>query len=190
MITYTWTGNGIPRFEKATDALGKETTTHRAYRLAINRKGRKAFTQVKRALAKQTGLTQRKAIELGNIKTYNANFSNLAFTIKSSGNRISLKEFGAKQFSFGVRAKPWGKTRRFEGAFISAGFLRSGTNVNQGHVFIRQSGASYPIKRLYGPSMPVEIVKDQSKQAFEDVANELPQEIAITLDKLSGGIIK
>lgn len=190
MLVYRWQGNGIPKLGKALDAFGNETKTHRAYRLAINRKGKKAFTQVKRALAKQTGLTQKKAIELGNIKTYNANFSSLEFTVKTTGSRISLKEFGAKQFSYGVKAKPWGKVRRFEGAFISAGFLNSGSSVNDGHAFIRKSGDSYPIKRLYGPSMPVEIVKDKSKQAFEDVADELPQEIAITLDKLSGGIIR
>lgn len=190
MLVYTWSGNGVPKLDRALDALGNETKTHRAYRLAINRKGKKAFTQVKRALSKQTGLTQRRLLELGNVKTYNANFSSLAYTVKSKGNRISLKEFGAKQFSFGVRAKPWGKVTRFDGAFISAGFLSSGRNVNDGHVFIRKSGGSYPIKRLYGPSVPKEMVQNESKKAFEDVANELRPEINRVLANLTKGVIK
>ena len=37
----------------------------------------------------------------------------------------------------------------------------------RGHVFIRTSNKRLPIKKLYGPSIPKEMIKDQSAATFQ-----------------------
>lgn len=187
-LTYDETGNHI-RFEQAVEKLGDRKRAHDAFRRGINHTGDKAKTRVIRALAKQMGLTQRKLKDSGAISTHRANFDNLEYTIKASGREIPLKEFGAKQFRYGVRAKAWGSSRQYRGAFIFAGNFRSGKFVGGGHVFKRVGKASKPIEKLYGPSIPKEMVKDQSQQAFADVALEVGPRIEHEVSRLTGGVV-
>ncbi len=86
-------GDGLPKLNRAVDELGNETRMHRAYRLVINKSGGKAFTQVKRALAKQTGMTQRKLIQLGGVRATRANYAKLEFIIGSSGKELNRPLF-------------------------------------------------------------------------------------------------
>jgi len=130
-------GDNHQRFERAVEALGSEKQAWKAARRAVNKTGDKAFTRVKRAAARQVGLTQKKLVELGAIRRRRANFDNLSYEIRSSGKALSLKHFKAKQFSFGVRAKPWGRTQKFYGAFINVGTWRSGVPFDDGHVYRR-----------------------------------------------------
>jgi hypothetical protein len=79
----------------------------------------------------------------------------------------SLKEFGAVQRLKGVSAAPWRKRRVFPHTFI-VGSLG-------GHVYERTSKARLPIRKLWGPAIPAEMVRDETKAAFEAlVGAELP----------------
>lgn len=177
------------RFQEAVGQVGDTVTAHKAFRRAINHTGDKARTKVRRSLAKQMGLTQKRLRQLDALHTRRANFGALEYTITGSGKAISLKEFGARQFRYGVRARPWGQSRRFEGTFIFAGNPRSGKFVAGGHVFKRTSGASLPIEKLWGPSVPRELVQAASLQAFEDTARYLGPRIVHELRKLTDGTV-
>ncbi len=149
---------------------------------AMSYEGAKAFTQVKRDLRKQTDIP-RGHIEKGT-SFKRAGQADLSTVIKGTGREIPLKEFGARQFNFGTRAKVWGKMQRFPGAFMGprpgAIALRLG-----GHVFHRTSASRLPIEKMYGPSIPKEIVKDQAPRAFYDsiplIAARVGKEIAAAL---------
>ena len=180
-------GNFI-RFQEVADILGDDRANV-AFRRGLNRVGNSARTHTIRAAAKQVGLTQKKVREFGGIKTIRASNQNLTYTIQSTGRHISLKEFGARQFSYGVKAKPWGNQRRFEGTFIFAGGPNSGRFVAGGHVFHRTSAASYPIEMMFGPAIPRELIKDESAKAFEDKALDLPKRIAHEVSVLTRGLV-
>jgi hypothetical protein len=144
---------------------------------AINHTGDKARTQLSRALVKQTGLKYGRVRAA--VRTLRAGRLGLVYRIIAKDGWISLKEFGARQTGRGVSAAPWGKRRVFPHTFIAPGL--------GGHVFERKSKGRTPIRKLWGPAIPAELVKDQSKIAFETTVNaELParleREIASLLD--------
>lgn len=57
-----------------------------------------------------------------------------------------------------------------------------------GHVFERTTSARFPIRKLWGPAVPAEMVKDQSKAAFESVVDmELPARVGYEVDAILGG---
>jgi hypothetical protein len=176
------------RFADAIAAIG-EARVKRAFSRAINHTGRKMGTRVIRALAPQVGLTQAKVREFGNIFHRRANVANLEYRLKSSGTAISLREFNARQFGYGVRAKPWGQSQQFKSAFIFAGFPGSGNPVSGGHVFVRTSGSSFPINMLHGPSIPKEIVRGDSADAFGEVGRDLEPRIAHEIRAITNGIV-
>lgn len=176
------------RFQDGVARVGDTKKAHDAFRRAINHTGSKSKTQVVRALAKQMGVNQ--ALVRKGLAVRRANFDKLEYTITASGRELSLKEFGAKQFGYGARAKPWGNSRRFEGAFIFAGTPGSGQPVAGGHVFKRTDGsASTPIEKLYGPSVPKEMIKDASADAFTRIADDLPGRIEHEFRRLTDGVV-
>jgi len=182
-------GDNHQRFEWAVEALGSEKQAWKAARRAVNKTGDKAFTRVKRAAAKQVGLTQKKLVELGAIRRRRANFDNLSYEIRSSGKALSLKHFKAKQFSFGVRAKPWGRTQKFYGAFINVGTWRSGVPFDDGHVYRRTTTKSFPVRRMFGPAIPEEMVRGETRDAFESVADGLGDRLAHEVRVLTEGVV-
>lgn len=182
------TGNAHEQFEQAVEALGSKKA-HKAARRAVNHTGRKAFTRVKRAGAKQVGLTQKKLIELGAIEKRRASGGGLSYEITSSGKPLSLKHFKAKQFSYGVKAKPWGESRKFPGAFINVGTFRSGVPFDDGHAYVRTSSKSFPVKRMFGPAIPEELVRGESRKAFDDAAGELGDRIGHEIGRLTDGVV-
>jgi len=76
---------------------------------------------------------------------------------------LSLKDFAPRQTAKGVSAAPWGKRRVFPHTFI-------GPNE---HVFVRLGRARLPVKKLFGPSIPKEMVKDEAEQTFYRVCSSL-----------------
>ena len=182
-------GNNHITWADAVEKLGSERAAHNAYRRGINKIGDKARTQVKRALAKQTGLKQSDLIKYGAFGESRANYSTLAYAITSKGGYVPLKAFGARQFSWGVQARPWGKSQRFKGTFIFAGTPTSGKPVAGGHVWHRRTQASRPIEKMFGPAVPVEMVKGASAKAFEDATLELGQRIAHEVRVMTDGVV-
>ena len=64
-----------------------------------------------------------------------------------------------------MRAKIWGKAQRFPHAFIVEKY--------GGDVFHRKGKARFPIEGMYGPSVPKEMVKDATLEAFEQSTNDV-----------------
>ena len=90
---------------------------------------------------------------------------------------IALAEFHARQTRRGVSAAPWGLRRVFPHTFI--------VEKLGGQVFRREGGARLPIRKLWGPSLPIELVRGASPAAFEKAAAaDLPQRVAHELGRL------
>lgn len=167
--------NGVlQHYWKAVYDLG-EKKARRLFSMAMNKKGKQGHTAVVRALSKQTSIKQKDI--RANMKFVRSSPATLTTRISGSGKPLSLKYFGAKQFSYGSKARVWGRQQKFKSAFIHAGRPGSGIMVGGGHVFVRTTGKSNPIKPLFGPSIPVEMLKDDAVEAFEQNAQEILIEV-------------
>jgi hypothetical protein len=69
----------------------------------------------------------------------------------------------AQRAARGITARPWGILRKYPHAFFGPG----------GHVYERTSRARLPIKKLWGPAIPKEMVKDEAEATFYRVSAEL-----------------
>lgn len=157
---------------------------------ALNHQGAKASTQVKREMVRQTGIPygqitagvkQRKAYA----GSASGNGAVLEHVIVGTGKPLSLKYFKARQVKTGVSAAPWNKRQIFAGTFSTGGsFDRGRKPVMGGHVFIRTSGKRLPLKKLYGPGIANELVKDQVALAFKGVAFGLPARLGHEISRL------
>jgi len=129
---------------------------------AIDEVGNKTKTQVTRAVAKQAGVKYGKA--KGVIVSRQAmGVGNGEYQIVARDVTLSLKEFSPKQGKKGVSARPWAKRRVFPHTFLGPG----------GHVYVRQGAARLPIKKLWGPNIPKEMVKDEAEATFYRVSQEM-----------------
>lgn len=177
----------LRQFENMIGALGSERARVGMAR-AINRVTRMAKTRVVRAIVRQTSIPR--AIVQRNVIAYMASHQGdgpLQGTIYSAGEPLPLRYFAARQFSFGVRAKVWGETRRFDSHFINAGRWNSGNPVANGHVFKRAGSARLPISRIDGPSVPEGLVAGEAVAAWSQLAQtHLPQRVQHELGRLLG----
>lgn len=153
---------------------------------AVNRTTNTVQGRVIRAVAKQSSIPVK--IVRRAIKKRLASHKGsgpLQGEVFATGSPLSLKYFNARQFSWGVRAKIRGKTERFPGMFIFGGTFRSGKAVANGHVFQRTTANSKPIEKQVGPSIPEEMVRDESLRQFETtVQSMLPARIAHELGRI------
>jgi hypothetical protein len=164
----------LQRFAAMIERLGAGKVQQAEVR-ALNHVGAKAFTAVKRALVAQTSLS-RDDIEKG-LRTQRASRNRQEeFRIVGKGARASLGHFRPVQFSYGVRAKVWGRFQRYPRTFIIEGF--------GGNVFKRVGAGRSDIKKLWGPGIASELLKAQSAKAFEEVAKELGPRLAHEMDYL------
>lgn len=145
-----------------------------AMRMAINDTGNFARTRVVRTLAIQMGLPQG-TVRQG-LTTVPA-VRNLIYELGSTGGYMSLKSFDARQVRAGVSARPWGRRKIFRGTFMVPRF--------GGQVFRRTTRARFPIVKLWGPAMPVELVRDKVPEEFERAAEQrLAPRLRHHLDRL------
>lgn len=162
-------------FEAAIHRVGEQAAT-RAFNRALNSEGNKVRTHVRRALRKQTGA--KAALINRETRTIRSTFANLTYTIEARGDYLGLSYFSPRQFGYGVRAKPWGRWQRFESAFL-VGSL--GNNV-----FVREGKARLPIRKMFGPAIPKEMVQDATREAFEaaqpNVLEEATRQIRRMID--------
>jgi hypothetical protein len=150
------------RYEAMVQKVG-EGSAALAFSRALNHEGRKSFTAVKRALRRQTDIPP--GIISAAMKFRSSSRANLRTIISGSGNELPLSLFRPAQFSYGVRAKVWGKHQIYRSAFIVAKY--------GGNVFHRTSKKRLPIQQMFGPSIPREMVKDQTLDAFEQSGNAI-----------------
>ena len=92
-----------------------------------------------------------------------------------TGRHLPLSFFGAKQFSYGVRAKIWGRAQTFRSAFV---VKRYG-----GGVFKRTGKARFPIEQLWGPSVPKEMLRDEAYAAWTGAASAHPHGV-VAFDRI------
>jgi hypothetical protein len=155
---------------------------------AINHTGKKATTQMVRALADQTGLkikTTRKAL-----KTKSASGPSGAFVITSRGGNIRLKFFKARETRKGVSAAPWNARRVYAGTFMKGGRFPNRVDLGLGGAVVRRAGGGrYPLKtQRSGLFIPTEMVKGQTAGAFYGTAQaELPKRLLHELGFILGG---
>jgi hypothetical protein len=150
----------LARYGNALASLG-EGQARTALSRALNHEGNKGRTQVKRALAKQTGIRYG-AVDKATA-TIRATPATLTYTLKAHGDETNIAWFGGVQRRKGVSAAPWHKRRIFRHSFIVPRF---------GRAFIRTSKSRLPIRPLYGPNLARELLKDSSAGAWQSgVAN-------------------
>lgn len=145
------------RFEAACNRIG-EGEARRAFSMALNKEGRKSFTQLRRSLAQQSSIPRGAVNAATRFKT--ATRGTMATVTSGTGRHLPLSFFGAKQFSYGVRAKIWGRAQNFRSAFV---VKRYG-----GGVFKRTGKARFPIEQLWGPAVPVEMLRDEAYAAWTE----------------------
>jgi hypothetical protein len=149
-----------------------------AIRRAVNHTGDKAVTQVARTLARQTGVKYGAAKKA--LFVQRANYDRGVYRISAKGGYLSLKEFGARQTKAGVSAMVWGKRRVFPHSFVSQKL--------GGHVFVRMGKDRNPIRKMWGPALPAELVKDETAAMFlSTVEAELPARVAHEVAALLAG---
>jgi hypothetical protein len=149
-------------FEAAVQSVGEQAAV-RAFSRALNSEGNKVRTQVRRALRQQTGA--KAGLINSETRTIRSSFANLSYTIEARGDYLGLSHFSPRQFGYGVRAKPWGRWQRFEGAFLVGSMANN--------AFVRQGKARLPIKKMFGPAIPKEMVRDAARDAFEAAQPEV-----------------
>lgn len=139
---------------KALREVGDQTKTRILYR-ALNRAGDKSATQIKRVLAKETGLPVGR---VGRALTkISASSGRLIYKIDAKGGylKITAGNFKARQVRKGVSHGAWGRRQTAKGAFIPKGMSVA---------FKRLSKRRLPIKALYGPAIPREMVRGESRK--------------------------
>lgn len=124
---------------------------------ALNRTVSEVRTAMARALVGQTGLKY--GVVRSALSTMPASAGSLVAAIVAKGGFTPLAAFGARQTKKGVSAAPWNTRRVFPGTFIVARY--------GGNVYKRIGRARFPIAKLYGPAIPIELPRDQSRAAFE-----------------------
>ena len=163
-----------------------ERDGHMALARADNRTTTSVQSRTIRAIAKQSSIPTRIVrSQIRRVQVRPGSGDDLEGRVIATGRPIALREFRARQFSWGVRARVWAETRRFEGMFIFAGTFRSGREVASGHVFQRVTSASLPIQKQFGPAVPTEMVRNESARAFENtVYSMLPERVRHELSRL------
>lgn len=191
VLSLTWRDiEGVRRFDNALKVIGSKKM-HQAENRAVNRTGDMARTQVRRVLAKQTGLKRPSIVKA--VKVSRSMPQTLTYEMRAHGGDISLKYFGARETRKGVSAAPFGQRKVFRSTFMQAGWWpnrvdKPGWN---GQVFKRVSSDKLPIeKQKSGVIIPAEMVKGATEVAFNTtVARVLPQRIKHEIKRLTKGVI-
>ncbi|WP_420415112.1 phage tail protein [Roseibium sp.] len=191
-VTVAWSDiEGLRRFDNALKALGEKKMRQVANR-ALNQTGDQGRTKVLRALARQTGLTQK--VVRRHIKVKRSDWGSLAYRINSSGRDIPLKYFKPKEVDGGTTAKPFGKPTFYPDAFFRGGRFPDrrvalGGKMN-GHVFVRKDTKGRVImKAKSGVNISEQMVKDASAAAWRStVGRVLPRKLEDQIEQATGGI--
>jgi hypothetical protein len=144
------------RFTEACALIGTGGA-RQSFSRTLNHEGAKALTAVRRALVEQTSLPR--AGVVARTKFKGSSPATLIAFILGEGRPLPISYFAPKAFSYGVRVKLWGRFQVLRGAFVA---------YERGQAFKRIGPERGPIRGMYGPGIANELVKDQSKKAFEE----------------------
>jgi hypothetical protein len=142
----------------------------RAMMRSVNWTGDRAYTQVTRALVAQTG-AKRNIVVKRLAKKVALPGRPIMYRIIAKSPAMPLSDFTARQLRRGVSAAPWRQRRVFAHAFIAPAlggrvFVRAGAKrvMRRG----RHAGKMrQPLKQLWGPVIANDLVRGQSRAAFE-----------------------
>lgn len=145
----------------------------------VNWAGARAYTQVRRQLAQQTGIRQADMTRSRGLAAYKASPGRVAYEVVSRSRWTPLAYFGPVQRRKGVSARPWGKRRIFRGTFMAnVGSLRGGVfqrvpngrRVKKTRMGPKGRPVVYysqlPIRQLWGPSLARELGTEPTPQTF------------------------
>ncbi|WP_319568364.1 hypothetical protein [Cohaesibacter marisflavi] len=170
MLEQRWSDpSAIRKFDGIVKSLSDDQAKLVGVR-AVNHAGAKTKTQVIRTLTKQTGLKRKDIVPA--VKPQKANFSQLAYVMKSIGGDVSLKKFDPKETGEGVVAKPFGKRTLYPGAFMKSGAPWEGRAMSpklHGSVFhpVCNGGWGQKIeKSKSGVVIPAEMIKGATADTF------------------------
>lgn len=114
--------------------------------------GDKVRTRVRRALREQTNV--KKAASVNDRAT--SVRSGMSYIIRGVGKGLPIAEFPVTAAG-AISASPWNVSRVFKRSFVHPS--------NGGYV-ARTSSKRFPVRKLFGPSIAKEIIKDRSLAAF------------------------
>ena len=142
----------------------------------LNEGGDLVRTRVQRALKVQTNVKSYRSIT-SRIRTVRAFAGSLHYDIVASGSGIPIEEFPLTVTGKGVDAKTWGVDHLFKRSFQEAnGTLRA-----------RLGRARFPIRKLYGPSLPKELARGDIPGVFANAtAHFVPPAIVKNLLRALG----
>ena len=121
----------------------------------LNEGGDLVRTRVQRALKVQTSVKSYRSIT-SRVRTVRAFAGSLHYDIVASGKGIPIEEFPVAVTSKGIDAKTWGVDHLFKRSFAEAnGALRA-----------RLGRSRFPIRKLYGPSLPKELGRGDIPAVF------------------------
>ena len=146
---------------------------------AINRAGDMAFTRIKRTLADEVGLPVGQTVKYGGLRKKRANGAHMNYEVISTGGYLPLKLFKLQDVRpGGVTHKAWGKQQRVPSGFVISKY--------GGNAYIREGKSRFPIRKLYGPAIPNELVRGESnKQMVEMAQTKLPERLDYELGALT-----
>ncbi len=170
-INVRWDGLGAIRDMLLRAAKVSPEATSRA----LNRTIDMARTSVTRALVSQTGLKYGRVRKATSVLRSSA--TSLSAELRARDGYTSLKDFSPRKTKRGVSAAPWGRRQVFPGSFIVKAY--------GGHVYKREGARRFPVQKLYGPAIPIEMLMGQSRQAFyRTVETQLPKRLDHELGRL------
>ncbi len=111
----------------------------------VRKAGQQITMAVRRKLVEETGLPSRQIAA-----AVRAMPAGTTFTIEATGG-FTRVGFGARQTAMGVAHSAWGRRQVARGAFVQGGMA-----------YKRLGKARYPIKPLFGPSIPREMERGES----------------------------
>lgn len=188
MMRTHWSGEGLDTIERALRGVSS-ARGRRALRRAVNHTGDKARTAVKRSLAKQVGLPAGRVIAKGRVRSFRASYQNMDYAITSRAGFLSLKEFRPRQLKRGTVARPWGRRELFDHAFMGARPGEPAPSL-RGHVFARRGAGRLPIRKLWGPAIPREMVRGDTAATFQaTVSALLPARVEHELRAIARGVV-
>lgn len=152
-------------FSKALSQLFEKAGLKSIYAVAraIDEVGNKTKTKVVRATAAQAGVKYGKVLGVVSTRQAWGSAKTGQYEIIARDVTLSLKEFKPVQKSGGVEAAPCGRRIIFKHTFLGPG----------GHVYERVGKGRVPIRKLWGPTIPKEMVKDEAEATFYRVSAEL-----------------
>jgi hypothetical protein len=167
------------KFEAMVQRVG-QGDARKAFSRALNHEGKKAHTLVKRTLRQAT------SINIGHIgkavSFHKAGQRTLKTVTRGTGAAVPLRYFGARQFKYGVGARVWGRPQRFPHAFIVRS-IAGNVFKNTGE-YSKKSRRNNAIQKLWGPSIPKEMLKPKVVDAFKGSANNVAERAMHELNRI------